>query len=89
MIQQQMQLHRTFGATKVRPVEHAGTQIDHGGVHADQLVLEAKLVPPAGLMGSHGTAFGQHLVEHVFIKLPRAVLVGVGQRGARGSLRQA
>ena len=61
MIQQQMQLHRTFGATKVRPVEHAGAQIDHGGVHADQLVLEAKLVPPAGLMGGHGTAFGQHL----------------------------
>ena len=72
----------------MRPVEHAGAQIDHGGVHADQLVLEAELAPPAGVMGGHGTAFGQHLVEYVFIQLPRTVLIGVSQRGARGSLGQ-
>jgi hypothetical protein len=33
-------------------------------------------------------ALGEQLAEHFFIKLPWPVLIGVGQRGTRGSLRQ-
>jgi hypothetical protein len=50
MVQQQMQLNRAFGAAKARPVEGAGAQIDHRGIHADQLVLEAELVLSPGLL---------------------------------------
>jgi hypothetical protein len=50
VIQQQMQLDRALGATETRPSEHAGAQIDHRGVQADQLVFKVEFTPATGLL---------------------------------------
>ena len=72
-----MQFDRTLRAAKLRPVEDLGTQLDHRGVHTDELVLETE--PPAGGRGRR--AAPQQCLEHPLIELPRAMLVGVGQCG--------
>ena len=46
MVQQKVQFDHPFGAAEMSPVEHRQTQIDHGGIHADQFVLEPELLLP-------------------------------------------
>ena len=84
MIEQQMQLDGPLGAPVLRPVEDSGAQLDQGGVEREQLVLESK-----PMTSSHFAAASEQLIEHAPVKLPRPVLVGVGQGGARGRLRQS
>jgi hypothetical protein len=43
MVRHQVQLHRTTGATGLRPLVHQQAQIDHGRVDAHEFVLEAEL----------------------------------------------
>src|SRR6202042_521020 len=55
-------------------------------VQAHQLVFEAELFPPA-LALHQLLAFVQRLLEHGLIKLPRPMLIGVGQGGPLGRHR--
>ena len=48
MVKHQVQFNCPFGATVLRPVIHRQTQIGHGRVEADKLVLET------GLLFAHG-----------------------------------
>src|SRR5271167_4966397 len=89
MIQQQVQFHGSLGPPVKSPVKDRRTQIDHRSIHTDQLVLETKLVGLAGGTGGQRLALPQQLLEDIFVQLPRAMLVGVGQGGARRGLRQA
>ncbi len=43
VVQEQMELHRSFALTELRPVKQACTEFDDGGVHAEELILESKL----------------------------------------------
>ena len=61
MIQQQVQLHRGFGALVVRPIKHLQAQIEGGGVQGIQRVFEAEL--PALLLRRR-----QHLVNSLLKK---------------------
>jgi len=77
-----VQLDGALGAAELGPVEHGGTQVDHRRVQADQLVLEPELAAPGDL----GLAAAEQRLEHRAVELPRPMLVGVGQRRARGGL---
>jgi len=81
VVQQQMQFDGPLGPPEAGPVEHRQAEIDRGGVQADQLVLESELLPCSHL---HPTAL-EELEEDLFIKLPGAMLVGIGQGGPAGS----
>ena len=41
MVQDQVQLDRPFGPSEMRPVKDAQTQVDGGGIEADQFVFES------------------------------------------------
>jgi len=43
MVEHHVQLHRSLGAPKFRPIEDTHTQIDHRRVQAHQLVLKRNL----------------------------------------------
>ena len=84
VIQQQMQLHRSFGPTKACPIKQARAQIDYRGIHAEQLVLETKLPRVARPAGRHGLTLRQQLIEHRFVQPPRPMFIGVRQSGTVG-----
>lgn len=42
VIQKKVQFDRSFSTAKVSPVKHRVTQIDNGGIHANQLVSKRK-----------------------------------------------
>jgi len=84
VIEQQMQLHRSFRAPILGPVEDTGAEFDQRGIQAQQLVLKAEPVPS----GDHAATVEQ-LIEHALVQLPGAVLVGVGQGRALGRVGQA
>ena len=74
VIQKQMQFHRSLGLAEGRPIVHAQTQINHAGVHAQELVLEAQL-----LFWRQALCQAKLIVEDLLEQLPRALRVGVGQ----------
>ena len=82
MVEHHVQLHRSLGAPKFRPIEDTHTQIDHRRVQAHQLVLEAELVFCLDA-AAHPL---KQLVEHLLVQLPGPMAVGVGQRGTRRRL---
>ena len=84
MIEQQMQLHRSFGAPVLRPVEDRSAEFDQRGVQREQFVLETEPV-----RAGHFAAAGEQLIKHAAIELPGPVFVGIGQRGALGRVRQS
>ena len=77
VVQQQVELNGTFGLTEVSPGKQAETEVDGGGVEAEQLVLEAK-----PLLFARGLAAAEisQMKEGVLIKLPGTVGIGVGKR---------
>ena len=77
MIEQQMQLHRSFRAPVQRPVEDRSTEFDQRGVQREQFVFETEAV-----RAGHFAAAREQLIEHAAIELPGTVFIGVGQRGA-------
>src|SRR5208282_5424314 len=79
-----MQLHGTFAAAVVGPVEDAGAEFDQGGVQTQQLVLEAEAMRAGGF-----AAATEQLIKHAAVQLPGPVFVGIGQGGALGSVRQS
>jgi hypothetical protein len=84
VIQQQVQLDRSFGASILRPVKDRHTQGDHRGIQAHQLVLKAKfLLPLPALAGGHALALLQQLIEDGLVQLPGSVFIGVRQGGTR------
>ena len=74
MIEQQVQLHSSFGAPKLRPVVQAGAEIDHRGIQAQQPILEAELVARR-----HRLTLLQQLRKDGPVQLPGTMLVGVSQ----------
>jgi hypothetical protein len=74
MVQKQVQLDRPLGPAEPCPIKNGQTQIDRGGIEADQLVLESELLFTLHL----GAATFKQLQEDVLIKLPRAN--GLGPR---------
>src|SRR6266403_526751 len=80
VIEQQVQLDRTLGRAKLRPIVHLQTQVDHGGIQAHQFVLEAELLRPLrpGQRQLGLKACEQH-VKHILIQLPGSMLVHVRQ----------
>lgn len=81
MIQQQMQLHRPFRPAILGPVKKTGAKIDHRGVQAEKLVPEPELL----LSRERLLTPIQKLIEHLLVKLPGTMLIGVSQsRPLRG-----
>lgn len=83
MIEQQVQLHRALGAPVLGPVKDRGAQRDEAGVEREQFVFEAE-----AMASGHLAAAVQQLIEDALVQLPVAMLVGVGQGGARRGRRQ-
>src|ERR1043166_2176772 len=54
MIQQQVEFHRPFSMTPVRPIKHAGTQLDDRAVETQASVLEAEF-----FLGTNELELGQ------------------------------
>src|SRR6185295_4664527 len=75
MIEQQMQLDRSLGLPKLRPIEQRRTELDHRRVQGVELVAEAE--PLASLR--HLLAAPQDLLEDRLEQLPGTMLVGIGQ----------
>jgi len=76
LIQDKMQLDRSFGLAELCPIIHGQTQIDHRGIQTDQLVPETKLLPSM----RPGHLFAATLVKiekYLLIKLPGAMLIGI------------
>jgi hypothetical protein len=76
VIQQQVKLNGTFGLTEVSPRKQAKTEVDGGGVEAEQLILEAKLLLFARALAA---AEVPQMKESILIKLPGTVGIGVGK----------
>src|ERR1700722_17742366 len=79
MIKQQMQLHGSFRASVLCPVENRSTEFDERGVHSEQSVFETET-----MRAGHFAAMAQQLIKHAAVKLPGPVFIGVGQGGALG-----
>jgi hypothetical protein len=81
--------HRSFRQAEFA-IKHRGAEIDHRGIQAQQRVLETELPLLSGfwLAGHQDLALRQQLLEHRALQLPRPMLIGVGQGGARRSRGQ-
>jgi hypothetical protein len=64
-----------IGAAELDPIQERRAEVDHRRVQTDELVLEAEL-PPAL---RQGLTTEEQCLEDRSVKLPRAMLVGVGQ----------
>jgi hypothetical protein len=80
MIQEQMKFDRPFGPSEACPVKHAQAKIDRSRVDTDQFVLESELLSSSDL---HPTAIEQ-LEKNLLVKLPWAMLIGIGEGGSTG-----
>jgi hypothetical protein len=63
------------------PVKHLETQIDNGGIQADQFVLESKLPLPGVDLT---TAPLKEFQKYKLIQFPGTMFVGIGQSGMGG-----
>jgi len=81
VIQEQMELNGAFGLTEVSPGKQAQTKVDGGGIEAEQLVFEAKLLL---FSGGFAAAEVTQMKEGVLVKLPGAVGIGIGKRALSG-----
>src|SRR5437870_5364639 len=84
MIEQQVQLHRAFGAPVVRPVEDAGAEFDQAGVQTQEFVLEAE-----AMRAGDFAATAEQLIKHAAVQLPGPVLIGIGQGRTLGRIGQS
>lgn len=82
-----MDFDGTLGGAVLGPVEDLGAEVDDGAVQA----IEFAGVQQRGL--GVGRQFGaevvQQIQEQILIDFPRAVLIGVGQRGVFGGFTDA
>jgi len=83
MIKQQMQLHRSFRAPVLRPVENRSAEFDQRGVQRQHLVFETE-----PMRAGHFAAAGEQVIKDSAIESPGTVFVGIGQRGTLGRVRQ-
>lgn len=65
MVKHRMQRDRTFGASNLRPIDQREVQIDSGGIHAAQFVLEAELACPGDLSRDGFMEPVEHLLEQL------------------------
>ena len=86
VVQKQMELNGTFGLTEVSPGKQAETEVDGGGVEAEQLVLEAK---PLLFARALAAAEVPQMKEGLLIELPGTVGIGVGKRALGGGSTQS
>src|SRR6516162_1190557 len=65
-----MQLYRSFGAPKLRPIKHRRAQGDHRGIQAEEFVLEAEFPLLLRRLLSHDLlALPQQLLEYGLVQL--------------------
>src|SRR5487761_899625 len=85
VIQNQVQLRCSFGLLVFRPVKHGGAEFDEGAVDAPQWIAKTEAVScPRCLLATR-----KQNAEDLLIQLPGPVLIGVGERGFVGRLRNA
>jgi hypothetical protein len=82
MIQKQVQLNGPFGSPKMGPIKHLQTEINDGGIHPDQSILESKLLFPN--LHLNPTAIKEPQ-EELLIEFPGTMFIGIGQGRMRGS----
>jgi hypothetical protein len=81
VVEDQMEFDRPLGSSEMRPVKHAHTQIDGGGIKANQFILEPELLSSSSLQA----ATFQEFEKDLLIEFPGTMLVGIGQSGTIGS----
>jgi hypothetical protein len=81
VVEEQVQFDCSLGPSEMGPVKDAQTEIDGGRIEADQLVLESEFLHARKLASTSV----KQLTKQKLIKLPRSVLIRVGQGGAAGS----
>ena len=86
VVKQHVELNGAFGLTEVSPGEQAEAEVDGGGVEAEQLVLEAKLLLFTGALAA---AEVPQIEEGILIKLPGTVGIGVGKCALGGGGAQS
>src|SRR5260370_19563594 len=89
-VQPQMKFHRSLRQAELGPIKHRGAEIDPRGMQAQPGVLETEFLLLSGfwLPGRQGLTLRQQLLKHRAMQLPRTMLIGVGQGGARRSRGQ-
>ena len=75
VVEQEMELDSPLRLAEGGPVKESGAKVDDGGVKAEELILEAKL-----LSRGNGPTLVKKLIKHFLIELPRTFLIGIGQR---------
>jgi hypothetical protein len=80
MIQKQMQFDSPFGSAKFGPVKEADTEVNNGGIEADQFVLKPELFLDLDL----ALASFEELHKDSLVELPGTVLIGISQSGPTG-----
>src|SRR5208337_2714488 len=80
MVEKKVEFDRSLCLTEGSPIKERSAEVDDGSIHAEEFVLEEKLPLSRG----NGSTLLEKLIEHLLIELPRAFLVGVGQRGSTG-----
>ena len=80
MVQKQMQLDSSLGSAKFGPVKEADTEVNDGGIEADQFVLKPELLFGLDL----ALASFEKLHKDSLVELPGAVLIGISQSGTTG-----
>lgn len=79
VIQLEMELDGPLGPYEPGPIEHRGAQLDDRRVQGPQRMLEPE---SPSLHSRHRLTLGEYLVEEGLVQLPRAMGIGVRQRGA-------
>jgi len=86
VVKQQVELNGAFGLTEVSPRKQAETEVDDGGVEAEQPVPEAK-----HLLFTRAVAAAEvsQMKEGILIELPGTVGIGIGKRALGGGGAQS
>jgi hypothetical protein len=80
MIQKQMEFNGPLGSTEFGPIKEADTEVNDGGIEADQFVLKPELFLDLYL----ALAFFEELHKDSLVELPGPVLIGISQSGTTG-----
>jgi len=86
VVKEQMELNGALGLAEISPGKHAETEVDYGGIEAEQLILEAKLFLFTGALA---VAEISQMEEGILVKLPWSMGAGVGKRALGGGNAQS
>ncbi len=83
MVEDQMELGGTFGALVGGPIVQRGAKVDHSAAEGEERIAEAKTAGGA----RQALATVKQLLEDTLVELSGTMLVGIGEGGALGRLR--